>query len=177
MLETHPSSVQSAGAHSHEDVGAGMKRVLTSRHHTELWFTLVGKGSISCLACRMRFNMPDERSSATSRGIPIPPLKLATTVQGSDRTARRSHTKSRTGCRSCKLRKIRCDELHPHWFVRSSVFIHLMANVELSIVEIAFVMALLACIPAPVRRLQLRTTLNHGVPAQVDRRVLRRIDL
>ena len=32
---------------------------------------------------------------------------------------RKSHTKSRKGCRTCKRRHIRCDETFPQWYVRS----------------------------------------------------------
>lgn len=31
---------------------------------------------------------------------------------------RKSHTKSRKGCRTCKRRHIRCDETFPQWYVR-----------------------------------------------------------
>ncbi|RKK10587.1 hypothetical protein BFJ65_g14583 [Fusarium oxysporum f. sp. cepae] len=30
---------------------------------------------------------------------------------------RRSNTKSRSGCSTCKRRHIRCDEEHPQWLV------------------------------------------------------------
>lgn len=33
--------------------------------------------------------------------------------------SRRSHTKSRTGCKTCKRRHIRCDELFPQWYART----------------------------------------------------------
>lgn len=33
--------------------------------------------------------------------------------------SRRSHTKSRTGCKTCKRRHIRCDELFPQWYARA----------------------------------------------------------
>ena len=32
---------------------------------------------------------------------------------------RKSHTKSRKGCRTCKRRHIRCDETFPQWYVHS----------------------------------------------------------
>ena len=31
--------------------------------------------------------------------------------------SRRSHTKSRKGCKTCKRRHIRCDETFPQWCV------------------------------------------------------------
>jgi hypothetical protein len=35
---------------------------------------------------------------------------------------RRSHTKSRKGCETCKRRHIRCDENFPQWYVSHSVY-------------------------------------------------------
>ena len=37
-------------------------------------------------------------------------------VRGSG-ASRKSHTKSRKGCRTCKRRHIRCDEMVPQWYV------------------------------------------------------------
>lgn len=42
--------------------------------------------------------------------------------------SRRSHTKSRKGCKTCKRRHIRCDELFPQWQAGSSICSTTTAN-------------------------------------------------
>lgn len=50
---------------------------------------------------------------------PMPPqtVGLINAAKEKTRPARRSHTKSRNGCHSCKRRSVKCDELYPQWLV------------------------------------------------------------
>lgn len=38
---------------------------------------------------------------------------------------RKSHTKSRNGCKTCKRRHIRCDETFPQWYVLQAIPVYL----------------------------------------------------
>lgn len=79
--------------------------------------------------------------SASYPSRPVPPQQRHQThpnsmPQGHTSTApvqsRRTHTKSRKGCQTCKNRHIRCDETAPQWFVYSPSPLILLTFVSLA---------------------------------------------
>jgi hypothetical protein len=62
----------------------------------------------------------DDLSSDRSSSLDTPRSTIAKTEKSlstGDGPPRKSHTKSRKGCTTCKRRHIRCDENFPQWYV------------------------------------------------------------
>lgn len=57
--------------------------------------------------------------SPVESATPVPIFHVFKMVGPGGGPPRKSHTKSRNGCKTCKRRHIRCDETFPQWYVPS----------------------------------------------------------